>query len=134
MTEERRASTGPVLEKLRELVDGLNHLRESNHKLGNQAAVQGLRTERIERDVHQLKVKVDTALDDQAGSAMGRAMGSFGQENRARIERLEKRTEEHDDFILQLRTALGLLKLLAGASALGALASFASAAKALGWW
>lgn len=134
MPIERRATDPQVLEQLKELAAAVSHVREGNHDLRGQFAVTSLRTERIERDVHRLREKVDVALDDAAGSAMGRATVTFGQENRRRIERAEARLEELDDFVLQLRTALGLLKLLVGTSAAGALASVAGATKALGWW
>ena len=130
---ERRASD-PIHDQLSELIAGQERLRESHHDLRGHSNVVGLRTERIEREVAELTMVVRQALDAADGSPMGRALGLVAQENRRRIEALEKEQDEHGDYILALRTGLGLLKFLVGASVLGTVATTGALGRSFGWW
>ena len=133
MTLDRRGSD-PVLAQLSELAASIQHVRDGQHELRNSTNVLGLRTERIERDVTKLDQRVENALDDSTGSAMGRSLSALAHDNRRRITDLETKTDDHADFISSIRTGLAMLRLLAGTSLVASVAAVATMGKTLGWW
>lgn len=129
-----RRALDPARDLLDRLLTDSEHQRESLHRLQGSATVLNLRTEGMERELRALSQRVGSALDATEGSPMGRALALAVDQNRTRIEELERRQDAHADYITQLRTGLGLLKLLVGTSVAGTLGTVAALGKSFGWW
>lgn len=107
-------------EQLRRMVDSLDRLRESAHRLRNADTAILLRLDRLEADVRTWASRSDSAQGEVRASPAGRELDARLRAHERRLAAVEAHVAAAQELVNQGRGALMAMRVLAGGSVLTA--------------